>query len=163
MSLISTRFSQLTFEENIHFRSKFNFKCIYGIPNEFLTLPYDYNLFVIEMNNSTNQIEGIGLVKNRPKYDKYYNIYSDKNYNRFIYQGKYYLDRDTLCYYSMKLVYILEYILFKEKNHVKRCMGFTLLTQNYIKKKKDPYINTLNLQIIIKTINACFKKNYNTN
>ena len=136
MFLISTRFSDETWIENKQFRERNNYKCIYGIPIEFQSLPYDYNLFIIEMNNSQNQIEGIGLIRNRPNFEKNFNIHSDKNYNRFIYKGFYHLKRDNILEYSSKLIEILEYILFKEKNHVKRSMGFTLLTQEYIKKKK---------------------------
>jgi hypothetical protein len=136
MNLISTRFSDETWNENKQFRERNNYNCIYGIPIEFQSLHYDCNLFIIEMNNTQNRIEGIGLIRNRPNFEKTFNIHTDKNYNRFVYKGYYHLNRDVIIQYSSKLIEILEYILFKEKNHVKRSMGFTLLTQKYIKKKK---------------------------
>ena len=40
------------------------------------------------MNNSNNTIVGIGLVVNYLKRGKSYNIYNDKNYNRYVYQSK---------------------------------------------------------------------------
>ena len=58
--------------------NKPNIGCIYGSPSILsLQCPIDSLLFVVEMNNSSNQIEGIGLIRNKPDHDKYYKMYSE--------------------------------------------------------------------------------------
>ena len=158
ITLVTTRFSNKTWEENTNYRKKnISTGCIYGSPQEFSPkILYDSIIFVIEMNNSTNQIEGIGLVKNRPFLDKYYLIYSEGNYNRYIYKSKYYLDRDMIIRNSSVLLDTLEYIVFKEKTHLKRGSGFTTITQDLLKKKKSEKYQNLDLQKIIKNIVVLF-------
>ena len=95
MHLITTRFNNDTWTENIKYRQVYNTPCIYGSPQELNSnkIQYQTSIFVIEMNNTTNQIEGIGLIKNFNHTDKYYLIHSDYNYNRYIYKSNYRLDR----------------------------------------------------------------------
>jgi hypothetical protein len=165
ITLVTTRFSNKTWEENTNYRKKnISIGCIYGSPQEFSPkILYDSIIFVIEMNNNTNQIEGIGLVKNRPFLDKYYLIYSEGNYNRYIYKSKYYLDRDIIIRNNSMLLDTLEYIVFKEKTHLKRGSGFTTVTQDLLKKKKSEKYQNLDLQKIIKNIVQCFLSLNNTN
>jgi hypothetical protein len=98
---------------------------------------YNTPVFVIEMNNSKNKIEGIGLIKNKPETKKYYKVHSDSefggNTNRFVYIGNYFIDRDTIDDYNAPLVYILEEILFKGKTHSKRGSGLTQIPQKVLK------------------------------
>jgi len=158
ITLVTTRFSNKTWEENNNYRKKnISIGCIYGSPQEFSPkILYDSTILVIEMNNSTNQIEGIGLVKNRPFLDKYYLIYSEGNYNRYIYKSKYYLHRDMIMRNNSVLLDTLEYIVFKEKTHLKRGSGFTTISQDLLKKKKSEKYQKLDLQKIIKNIVDCF-------
>jgi len=131
--LVSTRFNDLTWEENLNYREKHDIKCIYGTPLEFS--PYihiDANVFVIEMNNTKNKIEGIGLIKNRPCLDKYYKIYQEGNYNRYIYKSNYHLNREQLLISNEVLVRIFDYILFKQKTHLKRGSGFTTIPEKLL-------------------------------
>jgi len=131
--LFSTRFNDMTWEQNMIYRTKNNIKCIYGIPYEISSKIFvDDDIFVIEMNNSKNRIEGIGLIKNRMCNDKYYKIYQDGNYNRYIYKGKFHLTRDELLNSNEELVRILDYILFKEKTHLKRGSGFTTVSNKLL-------------------------------
>lgn len=153
--LVSTRFNDMTWEENLNYRNKNNIKCIYGIPYEISSKFFvDDDIFVIEMNNSKNQIEGIGLIKNRMFKDKYYKIHEEGNYNRFIYKGNYHLSRDELLIINEELVRILDYILFKEKTHLKRGSGFTTVpnkllnhticeNMNIIRTVKNIFIESL--------------------
>ena len=54
--LFSTRFNDMTWEENVYYRKKHNIKCIYGTPLEFPPrICIDANIFVFEMNNSKNK------------------------------------------------------------------------------------------------------------
>jgi hypothetical protein len=67
------------------------------------------------MNNSKNKIEGIGLIKNKPETKKYYKVHSDGNTNRYTFIGDYFINRDIIDDYNAPLVYVLEEILFKDK------------------------------------------------
>lgn len=131
--LVSTRFNDNTWEENSLYRKKHKINCIYGTPLEFSPrICIDANVFVIEMNNTKNKIEGIGLVKNRPHLDKYYKIYQEGNYNRYIYKSNYHLNRDQLLNCNEEIVGIFDYILFKQKTHLKRGSGFTTIPEKLL-------------------------------
>lgn len=162
MNIVSTRFSNLTWNENNSYRNKMESKgCIYGSPQEMSPkILYDSIVYVVEMNNNTNQIEGIGMVKNHPQTDKYYSIYNDGNYNRFIYKSDYYLDRETIMRYNTVLVDALDYILFKEKNHLKRGTGFTTITQKIISNKTHEKYKLLDVHKIMLVIKNCFIQQY---
>lgn len=133
IKIVSTRFNDNTWQENLDFRKKNNMKCIYGTP---LELPphicLDCNVFVVEMNNSINKITGIGLIRNKRFLDKPYKIYQEGNYNRCIYKGDYYLSRENLLLLNEQLVRIFDYILFKEKTHLKRGSGFTSIPEKLL-------------------------------
>lgn len=133
IKIVSTRFNDITWQENLDFRSKNNIECIYGTPLEMPPhICLDSNVFVIEMNNSKNKITGIGLIRNKTHIDKYYKIYHEGNYNRYIYKGNYYLNRDKLLFLDEELVKIFDYILFKEKTHLKRGSGFTSIPEKLL-------------------------------
>lgn len=129
ISLVSTRFNDFTWNENVEYRRKHKLGgCIYGSPQLMQSkIVLNSLVFVVEMNNTKNQIEGIGLVKNKTRLDKYYKIYSCGNYNRYAYIGEYRIDRSELVRYNSDLVNILDHILFKEKTHMKRGSGFTTI------------------------------------
>jgi hypothetical protein len=133
-TIVTTRYNNETWEANYNNRIKRNLSCLYASPHE-MSPKIDLNspVFVIEMNNSTNKIEGIGLIKNMSKTDKYYNIQRDANYNRFIYIGNYHLSRQVLEDYNPLLVYILDLILFKGYTHSKRGAGFTTIPEKVLK------------------------------
>ena len=133
IKVVSTRFNDITWQENFDFRIKNTIECIYGTPLEMPPhICLDSNVFVIEMNNSKNKIEGIGLIRNKTHVDKYYKIYHEGNYNRYIYKGNYYLNRDKLLFLDEELVKIFDYILFKEKTHLKRGSGFTSIPEKLL-------------------------------
>jgi len=136
--IVSTRFNNETWLQNVIFRKKYNYTgCIYGIPQPMSPkIETDAPVFVVEMNNSTNQIEGIGLVKNNIRLDKYYRIYDVGNYNRYVFKGKYHINRDELIQLNSFLVECLDYILFKQKSHMKRGMGFTTIPEKLLKDEK---------------------------
>ncbi len=158
LTMVSTRFSNTTFGENRAFCSKTGIKgCIYGSPFEMSpNILYDSLVFVIDMNNDTNQIEGIGLVRNLPFIDKYYPIYTEGNYNRFVYKSDYHISREILLRHNHILVIVLDYLLFKEKNHMKRGCGFTTITQKIINGKTNPKYKLLDINKISQAIKACF-------
>jgi len=164
-TLVTTRFNNITWESNKKYRTKYKLPgCIYGSPQEMSPKILDNSLvFVVEMNNDTDNIEGIGLVKNRPYLDNNYIIYEDGNYNRFVYKSNYRLERDKLVNYNSVLVKVLEYILFGEKSHLKRGSGFTTITNKFLKSKKHEKCKKLVLNKIIQQIIAYFKQEYSLN
>jgi hypothetical protein len=94
---------------------------------------YNTAVFVIEMNNSENKIEGVGLIKNKIETDRYYKVHNEGNTNRYIYVGNYFIDRKTIEEYNQRLVYILDIILFKGYTHSKRGSGLTLIPEKILK------------------------------
>jgi len=158
--LASTRFNTNTLNENRQFKQKNQINgCIYGTPLMVRTI-YSPNslLFICDMNNDTNEIAGIGMVLNRTKVGKY-NIYSDANYNRYVYKGKYYIDRAVLEKKCSDVLEILEYVLFYGKQHLKRVQGISVLGENrfddiYYKGKLMPY------EAILNKITQVFKEEF---
>jgi hypothetical protein len=63
-----------------------------------------------------------------PLTDKRYRIYSNNDYNRFIYNGEYWLSRSQLTDFDSELVEICDNVLFKGKSHLKRQSGISVLT-----------------------------------
>ena len=116
----------------------------------------DSLVFVVEMNNELNQIEGIGLVKNTVKLDKYFKVYNTCNFNRYVFKGNYRIEREELLRYNSQLVEILDDILFKGKTHLKRGAGITTITDKLLKTER---CKGLDIKIIIKEI---FIKNFSS-
>jgi hypothetical protein len=137
-TIVSTRFDDNTWQQNVNFRLKYNYDgCIYGVPQTMSPkIPIDSIVFVIEMNNTINQIQGIGLLKNNLREDKYYKVYDTGDYNRYIYKSQYRIDRTHLIIINQKLVELLDYILFKGKTHLKRGYGFTTVPDKLLNHEK---------------------------
>ena len=129
MYIACTRFSDITWDENISYRNKIKKPVIYGSS---VKIRNTYNkgtlIFVAEMNNTTNKIQGIGLIRNTLVTEPH-RIYKNSEYNRFIYDGNYWLSRDQINELDKDIVEILDIILFKGKSHLKRFLGITILTK----------------------------------
>lgn len=130
-----TRFDNVTYKENRDWCKRYNFQgCIYGTPIKLSEsiLP-DTILFVLEMNNTTNKIMGIGMIKFGANgcsvSSKKHKIYSDNNYNRFVYRSDYRIDfNENYCPLRFhKKIQKLEQCLFKGSRHCKRGQGIQLL------------------------------------
>lgn len=126
-----TRFTEQTLMENERYRETRGITCIYGspIPNNEKYSRESY-FFVVEMNNTTNRIIGVGLIENKQQKDRTYIIHdmtvSACNYNRYIYKGDRWLARDDL---PVEIVEMFEKILFKGKSHLKRIRGISVVTE----------------------------------
>jgi len=135
--ILTSRFNNDTFKENTLFRERRkDIGCIYGSPS-MLNDTYELNslYFVMEMNNQLNRIEGIGLITNYAILsESQYDIYKDQNYNRYIYKGRYRLNRDIIERHNPILLEMFDYILFKEKTHLKRSPGFSKITKKLYNK-----------------------------
>ena len=128
--IAATRFNNETYASNMSYRKKSGDPVIYGSSIQ-IQVKYDPGslIFVIEMNNEENRIEGIGLIRNTLVTDKRHNIYSNNDYNRFIYRGDYWLSRKQLEEIDAELVEICDLVLFKGKSHLKRQSGISVLTK----------------------------------
>ena len=130
---MTTRFSDYGFGENKDWRESRGMKgCIYGTPKMVSSkLDEGVAMFVIEMNNNRNRVEGIGFVVNRPREDNYKKrIHADGNLNRYIYEGVYRIDKSDITEeYHKKVIWVLEMLLFKGARHSKRSIGVTRLPE----------------------------------
>ena len=66
--IMTSRFNTNTWQENERYRINHkNIGCIYCSPDPIASIiPMETIMFVLEMNNDTNKIMGVGMVRNRP-------------------------------------------------------------------------------------------------
>jgi hypothetical protein len=137
MEIYVTRFNSITYKENREWLLKNNESgCIYGSPIKLSEklLP-NSDIIVLEMNNSNNKIEGIGIIKNKLIYNKKFKIYSDNNYNRFIYKSNLHISRNSFTDFETNIIRNLEKLLFKSHYHCKRGQGIQSISK-IIKENK---------------------------
>jgi hypothetical protein len=128
--LACTRFNDTTFTENMNYRNKNNEIVIYGSTLKIREIyPPGSLIFIAEMNNQHNRIEGIGLIKNWLVHDRRHKIYENNEYNRYIYRGKYWLSRSQIDEFNPQILEIFDNILFKKKSHLKCRIGITIITE----------------------------------
>lgn len=150
--LCATRFNNNTFLEYINQSENIKDKWIYNTPVKISeTILPDETLYVLEMNNSTNMIEGIGIIKNKFITNRRYKIYLDQNYNRYSYNCLYRIKRQQLDDNEEKIFKILDIILFKGYKHFKRGHGI---------QKLPNWIITNNDFDFTKYCTTIFKKHY---
>jgi hypothetical protein len=156
--IASTRFNNETYDENMSYRKKSDIPVIYGTSIR-IQEKYDVGslLFVAEMNNEENRIEGIGLIRNTLVYDKKHNIYSNSDYNRYLYKGDYWISRKTILDKDDEIVKICDTVLFKGKSHLKRVSGISVLT-NQLFTNWD-----YKLSLLKEKIRALFIREYSLN
>lgn len=148
MEICVTRFSVSTFNENRAWVIKNNnsLGCIYGTPVKISdSLDPDSRLLVLEMNNTNNSIEGIGIIKNNLAREnrKHYKIYADNNYNRFIYKSNYRIDRKNFTSYENEVITLLEDYLFKSAYHCKRGQGIQKLPKKVVNNEEFDFVKFL--------------------
>ena len=139
-TIATTRFNNFTWEENKKWREKHDWEgCIYGTPVHISEeIPGNTIIFILEMNNEENKVEGIGIIYNRLHLDQRYKIYQDQNYNRFTYKSKYRIPRENLSLEEEKIIKKFDTLLFTGSRHLKRGQGITSIPQ-YILKNKDKF------------------------
>ena len=145
--IATTRFNNETLLQNKKWRENNNWDgCIYGSPTEFINCNFTKykQIFVIEMNNDTNKIVGIGIITNKLDSQKRCRIYNNLNYNRYIYFGKQTINISSLNPLQIKIIEILETLLFKGHTHVKRARGITLLPRWIAENKVVDFYAELN-------------------
>ena len=90
-------------------------------------------LEAVEMNNETNKIMGIGLVKNTPLCNKY-EIYQNPSYNQYAYIGFYRIDRSEMNEMEETILRVLDHYCFKGRTHLKRLKGIKIFPQKILDK-----------------------------
>ncbi|RZD41561.1 MAG: hypothetical protein CXT73_04790 [Methanobacteriota archaeon] len=121
-------FDNKTYKENIEWKRKKNFTgCVYGL-QQFLpdSIPHESDVYMIDMNNETNQIVGIGLIKKVYIPKNRSRIYNNPEFNRYVIKSPFYRDRTFLIKKDKEIIEFLENILFKGYSHLKRTSNMTL-------------------------------------
>ncbi len=152
--LMTTRFNNFTFGENKKYREKIKTNgCIYGSPDQIASsIAIDTIMFILEMNNDENRIEGIGMIKNHPIIGKH-NIYSVGNYNRYVYLGKYRIDRSQMTELEESVMKALDILCFTGTSHMKRGQGLKQFPIHLI-------YNCLSVINLVEFIKNMFKTRY---
>ena len=119
-----TRYNNATWAERTAWlAANPDYACIYKSPVPIKhDIPYEAPLFVLEMNNDTNQIMGVGRIVNEIRADREYRIYADQNYNRYTYLGRQRVDRAVIMQSraNARVIETLERMLFYGARHAKR-------------------------------------------
>jgi hypothetical protein len=128
----TSKFNTQTYKENIAWK-QINDKMNYTLTTLMIPIcdriPTNRGVFILEMNNETNQIVGIGIVKNFPVRSEEVGvkIYDNDYFNSYIYHGKYHISRKEILKRSdWKVLMYLENLVFKGSKHLKRTEGFSL-------------------------------------
>ena len=123
--LMTSRFTDETKEQNETYKemNKMKGRSLYGCPGPVsVSILLDIDMIVLEMNNDTNRIVGIGKVKNKPNVGTV-NIYENRNYNRYKYVGKYNIRREEMNEEEEILMRVFDNLCFKGNKHMKRGQG----------------------------------------
>lgn len=157
ITLVSSRFNDSTWSQNQAYRTKHKC-CCYSAPAPMSAkIPNESLVLVVEMNNTSNRIEGIGLIRNSPLLDRYYKTYDYFDYNRYFYKSNYHVSREKLLEYNPILVDVLDHILFKEKTHMKRGSGFTTIPPKLLNHER---CNGLDIKKEVKGVFLSTYKNH---
>jgi hypothetical protein len=142
IKLAVTRFNNTTFSENKKWRESRQYDgCIYGSSVKIKeSITPDVILIIFEMNNTMDLIEGIGIIKNNIVHKKY-NIYNDKNYNRYIYKSNFRVDKISFDKNMKNIIKNLEKLLFTGKTHMKRGHGIQIISETLKKLDEFNYEN----------------------
>jgi hypothetical protein len=144
--IYTTRFTSDTYYQNM--RHKQNIGWDGALYSTMLTFPAnvpDKLLFILDMNNTTNKIMGIGLVRNVLAQDQSPDLYLNPAFNNYIYKSAYYIPLaeiyghgDDVQYDSEWRKYIedeFEKKLFYGKSHSKRGGSFMKFPHKFKQRK----------------------------
>jgi hypothetical protein len=155
-TILSDRYNNVTYNKNIESRMRYEYDCLYCSPKQIKNIEIGSPIYMIEMNNNDNKIEGIGYLYNShlinpPK------IYSDEKYeewNNYIYVGEYHITREEFNRLFPEILIILETKLFKGRGNQKRGKGFTKLSSNTYSE------NNFTEEILLSAIKETFVNKY---
>jgi hypothetical protein len=142
--IATTRFNDATLRENRRWKDNLDnteWNCIYGPARKINTdkIPVYSLLYILEMNNERNEISGIGLIRNYVYFDM--NIYTDNNFNQFIYKGKQHIQREDMREDERDgLLSSIEDKVFKGRKHLKRGGGITCMPRDRLTDEEVKFI-----------------------
>jgi ribosomal protein S13 len=151
--IMTTRFSNDTKSENDTYINNLNnseIKCIYSscLLVDSVAVQSRDIMFVLEMNNDTNKIMGIGMVRNCiPTTCYIHKIYKTEKHNMFSYSGKHHIKRDDMSHWEESIMSVLDILCFKGSRHQKRCTGITMFPVCMLQKCKSKGIYGMDLDI----------------
>jgi hypothetical protein len=136
--IMTSRFNNRTYAEmKAYCQTTRAIKSIYGVPREITHhVSRDSILFVLEMNNETNRIDGIGMVRNQA-FPKRHGVYENDTYNMYSYVGKLHIDRDDMDDEEYQFMEIFDILCFKGCRHQKRCQGITRFPIDLLEKFRE--------------------------
>jgi hypothetical protein len=136
--ILTSRFNTNTTTENREYCRVSNpaLACIYSTPVPIdASIPDMAIIFILEMNNDTNRIMGIGILRNSPKYCKYL-VHCNSSYNTYTYSGKYRISREEMNDEEEKTMLILDMLCFTGTRHQKRLSGITVFPEYLLQRCK---------------------------
>jgi hypothetical protein len=141
----TTRFNSTTWEQNRDWRAVNKPSgCAYGVMKTIgERIPLNSSVYVLEMNNTTNTIMGIGLVVNCPDPLENVKIYKDYNYCCYLYTSDFRIDLTEFSRKEKSIIKIFEHLVFKDKSHLKRGQGITALPDKMIRYVISKGINLM--------------------
>lgn len=157
--IATTRFNNETWQENQRFLdglrdtdvSAKRMQCLYSCSVAIGEIvPIAANVLVLEMNNETNQLLGIGLIKNHAPLFQKYTMYSQEKYNRYSYYGAHHITRADMDDEELELLRLLERYCFHGRRHQKRMDGIRLfppdiLYEIYEQKERNLSVEIANM------------------
>tara|TARA_B110000977_G_scaffold185210_1_gene249774 strand:+ start:720 stop:1322 length:603 start_codon:yes stop_codon:yes gene_type:complete len=128
----TVRFNNKTYLENIEWKQRKEHQgCAYGLDKPISKkIPSGKSIYIIEMNNDTNEILGIGKIKNQVVYSHRSRMYKEERLNKFIYKSPDFISRDDIIKKQPKgniVLKFLENILFYGYKHFKRGQGCIII------------------------------------
>ena len=147
----TTRFTSDTYYQNQRYRDSVDWNgALYGSMLRFPENTPDKLLFILDMNNTTNKIMGIGLVVNKLARDQSISIYSKSSFNNYIYKSKYYIQLVDVEYqteiqseWTKFIEEEFERKLFYGKSNSKRGGGFMAFPRKFLRDKHILFLVTL--------------------
>lgn len=156
-TILTDRYNSVTYNQNIECRIRCECECLYGSPKpKIKNVEIGSPIYIIEMNNTDDKIEGIGYIYNEHVMNPP-EIYLDVKYsewNQYVYQGEYHITREEFNNLFPKILVKLENKLFKGKSNQKRGKGFIQLSSNTYSD------NTFTEEILLSAIKQTFIKKY---
>lgn len=153
--IYTTRYTTQTYFQNQRFKE--SIKWTGSLYSTMLTFPQntpDKMLFILDMNNTTNKIVGIGILLNKLSKDQSINIYDNHSFNNCIYKSKYYIQlidiHERGKYQNFAEQSWIDFIenefvtkLFYGKGHSKRGGSFMCFPRKFLKEKHIIFILSL--------------------
>ena len=99
--------------------------CVYSVPKPIAKcIRKRKYIFVIEMNNNTNKIEGIGFIRNIDNLGRNTGIHHDMKYNLYNYNSSFHVGFKDMCKKDNgNYIEFLTRLLFYGRSHYKRGPG----------------------------------------